>query len=540
MYIFKNALRSISRSRGRNILIGIIVLVIAISSCVALSIRQAADDVRETTLETLEITASISVDRTAMMQNFNKDSTTSSGGGSFDRSKFSEMMNAASSLSLEKMLTYSKLSSVKDFYYTMTASFDETDAFLAVDTTGTDDTSASDTSSDTSAAGEDIMEKGPMGGRQFMIQGDFTCIGYSSDSAMTGFLNGTCSVTSGSMFTEGTSDMVCVISDELATYNSLDVNDTITICNPNDAEETYTLTVVGIYHNEQSTVTSSSVMGAFSASSDPANYIYTSYNTLAAITAKSSANATTTTDEETGRTTTTALSNQTAGTYVFATAEDYALFEEQAGDAGLSDSYKISSANLTDFENSIEPLSNLSKISLYFLIVVFIIGGIILVVLNIFNIRERKYEIGVLTAIGMKKPKVALQFITEIFAVMLLSITIGAVTGAAISVPVANKLLESQIESAEQTEASQTQTFGRQMGGMQAPDGVSMSAPTAATGNNFFGKQVNYIKTITSATNWVVILELFAIGIALTLIASCAAVAFIMRYEPLKILSNRD
>lgn len=46
----------------------------------------------------------------------------------------------------------------------------------------------------------------------------------------------------------------------------------------------------------------------------------------------------------------------------------------------------------------------------YFLIVILAIGAIVLIVLNIFNIRERKYEVGVLTAIGMKKSRVAISF----------------------------------------------------------------------------------------------------------------------------------
>lgn len=36
---------------------------------------------------------------------------------------------------------------------------------------------------------------------------------------------------------------------------------------------------------------------------------------------------------------------------------------------------------------------------------ILVIGAVILVVLNIFNVRERKYEIGVLTAMGMKKER---------------------------------------------------------------------------------------------------------------------------------------
>lgn len=63
MYILKNAWRSISRAKVRNILIGVIVLVIAVSSCVALSIREAAHSAKEQYLEELEVTAQISMDR---------------------------------------------------------------------------------------------------------------------------------------------------------------------------------------------------------------------------------------------------------------------------------------------------------------------------------------------------------------------------------------------------------------------------------------------------------------------------------------------
>ena len=60
MYIIKNAWKSISRSKGRNILIGIIVAVIAISSCIGLSIRNAAKKAEEQGLESLSVTATIS------------------------------------------------------------------------------------------------------------------------------------------------------------------------------------------------------------------------------------------------------------------------------------------------------------------------------------------------------------------------------------------------------------------------------------------------------------------------------------------------
>lgn len=69
MYIIRNALKCIGRSKGRNVLIGIIVLVIAISACIGLSIRQAAQSAKEETLSGMTVTATISIDRQAMMSN---------------------------------------------------------------------------------------------------------------------------------------------------------------------------------------------------------------------------------------------------------------------------------------------------------------------------------------------------------------------------------------------------------------------------------------------------------------------------------------
>ena len=55
-------------SAGRNIIIGIICLVIAVSACIGLSIRQAAESAKTSTLEGMSITASISYDRNSAMQ----------------------------------------------------------------------------------------------------------------------------------------------------------------------------------------------------------------------------------------------------------------------------------------------------------------------------------------------------------------------------------------------------------------------------------------------------------------------------------------
>lgn len=528
MYIVKNALRNLLRSKGRNILIGLIVLVIAVASCLALSIRQAAVTARESGLENLAVTAQISLDRQAMMQKFQQ------GGGDM-KDAFQNM----TALSLEEMQTYAKSQYVKDFTYTLTTSLNAGEGLEAVDTSGSSD--SGDNAQDQQPPN---LPDGGMGGRFPLegmgAQGDFTLVGYSSHSAMTAFVAGTCQVTDGEVFDEAAAEPVCLISDELATLNGLQVGDTLALVNPNDETETVTLTIAGLYHNSAAGAEQGGMMKGFSAASDPANQVYLSYPALKAITDASDAAAVTSTDEETGVTSTTALRAQTAGVYSFADTAAYEAFQADARAMGLSEDYTVTSTDVEAYEQSLLPLQNLSRFAAWFLLVVLLIGGAILIVFHIFNIRERKYEIGVLTAIGMRKSRVALQFLTELFTVTFVFLLLGTAIGGAASVPVTNALLASQISAQETQQSNQQQNFGRP-GDMGGGTGGAPAAPPSG-GGGFFGmgrQMVNYLSDVSSATDWVVVLQLLGIGLALTLLSACVAVAAVMRYEPLKILSER-
>ena len=271
MYIMKNALRCIGRSKGRNILIGIIALVIAISACIGLSIRQAAESAKTSALEGMSVTATISYDRASAMGNMSGGRPGMGGGfsgGSFDPSQFGDIMGKGSSLTLEEYQKYAGAESVQDFYYTLTAYFNGSENFSPV----SDETEDSDSDGELEGSlGSGGMSgfPGGMGGKDFMrgASGDFSVIGYSSDSSMTAFVNGTASIVDGSMFEEGTSELLCVISEELAMYNGLAVGDTIIVTNPSLESETYTLTISGIYTSSENNDFSMSMFGT---SQDPA------------------------------------------------------------------------------------------------------------------------------------------------------------------------------------------------------------------------------------------------------------------------------
>ncbi|PWJ46940.1 ABC transporter permease [Faecalicatena contorta] len=531
MMILINAFKSITRSKGRNILIGIIVVTIAASSSIALAIKSAANTAKETGLENQTITGSISVDRQKLMESAQGDTDS---GDQADMSAMRELMQQYSDLSLDELKTYSESDYVKEFYYTASASLDAAGDIEAYSTESSSDSSDSDNNQNDMPGGMgggmgNGMASGGFGG---MTMGDFSITGYSSESAMTKFISGESKISSGEMFDVESSDLNCLISNELAVFNGLSVGDTITLANPSAEDETYSFTISGIYTNTSSTDSSNQMR--FSTAQDPANLICISYNALKAVTDNSESVATTSTDDN-GNETTTALSMQTSGTYVFSDKTNYESFSKELTSKGLSEYYTLSSSDINNYESSLVPLENLSSFATTLLFIILGVGAIILIVLNIFNIRERKYEVGVLTAIGIKKGKVAMQYITELLAVTFISVIIGTGIGAAASVPVSNNLLASQVSAQEAAQDSQQQNFGR-------PGGGGQGGGQAGGSGGMFGNSANaveYLDTIDATISLDILGQLVGIGILLTILSSLAGVIFVLRYEPLKILANR-
>ena len=160
-------------------------------------------------------------------------------------------------------------------------------------------------------------------------------------------------------------------------------------------------------------------------------------------------------------------------------------------------------------------------------------------VINVINIRERKYEIGVLRTIGMKKFKVSLQFIIELFIVAVVSLLLGAGIGATLSVDVANNLLKTEIENASSDYEDISKNFGGIPGEM--PQGESPSGKGRENrGADFQGiAKVEQVDNIEAVVDFKVLAELLAIGLGLTLLSSLASMISIHRFSPLTILKER-
>lgn len=379
---------------------------------------------------------------------------------------------------------------------------------------------------------------------------DFTVKAYNTDDAMPAYLS------SLNALSQSDEALNCLISKSLAEENNLETGSTFTLKNPDNEDETYTFTVAGIFDSSQSTDSQDTSSNA--AFSD--NTLYISNAAMEKLLADSAAaNPETEESEESDDSKTPkALTANYTGMFIFSGVDHYEQFE-----ASLGDDYKLATDDLDEYkenkaryEQEGKQLEDLERYATYFLIVIFIIGAFVLVIINLFSIRNRKYEIGVLTAIGMKKQKVAVQFVVELFVVTFAALIIGSAIGSTASVPVTNKLLVSINTEQEADDAAESETASSQQPGNipsmpeNMPDNFPGGSGSSGRGTppggfsennqNKAEETTNYIAKISSATDMTVILEMILVGMGLTLISSAAAVAFVMRYEPLKILNNRD
>ena len=493
MYIFKNALTAISRNKGRNLLIGIIIVVIACATAVTLAIRNSASKLIDSYENQYDVVASIGINRESMRGEMKDEPDIDA----TDRSEMMENMhdifNSASSITIEEIENYGDSDLVKDYYYQIS---------IGVNSDDIDPASMS--------TGESSSSKGNMGGmnrpngkQDFtnISSSDFTLVGYSKIEAMEDFISGKYSITEGEVSTD-TEGLNCVINSELATLNGIEVGDEITFVDPDEDNNEITLTVTGIF---EETSDASEGMGMFTSS---ANMIITYSNVVLTLTEE---------NEDINKTIT--------PSFILTSKDVIEDFEEELTEKGMSE-YLSVSTNLDQVESATSTISNVKNFATTFLIITFVIGAIVLLVINMINIRERKYEIGVLRTIGMKKSLLTLQFISELLIIAVISLLIGAGIGSLVSVPVSNSLLQSEISSATEQKENINQNFG---GGMQDRfDKVSGIT------------EVQAFDSINAVVDIKVLGQLFALGIILTLISSLAAMVSIQKFSPLTILKERS
>lgn len=497
MYILKNAVTSIVRNKGRNILIGTIILVISCAVAVTLAINNASTNLIESYQSKYEVEATLGINRENVMKDFDPKNRDDS------KNNMAEKFNAASTVTEDNIKNYADSEYVKSYFYTISAGVESDDI-----------EKASATSSNNKDFGG-AMGLGGHGGDFINQSGaDFTIKGYSSLESMTDFVEGNYKITDGEV-SEDFNSNDCIINNELATLNGLAVGDTFKIVDPSDTSKTYELKISGIYEEANSSD------GGMNMFTNSVNTIITNANFVAKMHEK---------DSE--------LAINIAPTFILTSKDVIEKFSAELTEKGLNENLAVET-NLDQVENATSTISNVRSFAITFLIVTLVIGTVVLLVINMINIRERKYEIGVLRTIGMKKSRVSLQFVLELFMVSFVALILGAGLGAVVSVPISNSLLESEISSSQNAQQNIRDNFGKK-------DMESMSGrPGEGLPNDMPGKfsgvvEVTEFDSIDAVVDFGVLAELLGIGLIITLISSISAVASIQRFSPLTILKERS
>ena len=521
MYILKNSLLSIIRNKGRNLLIGLIILVIASASTVTLAIRNTANNLVKDYEKSHDIIATISFNRKKLTDNFK-------GGEDAQKSNI-EAFNDIQSITYDDVANYGNSGYLKSYYYVYSTALDSDSLSKATDTY---EYEVEDRKTTTSSSSKTEMPSGfpggfpggSMGGEQRTtinnnittiitrtketfgssraLKGDFQLDGYSSYDAMTEFVDGTYKITEGEIISDFES-FECVISEELVKLNEVSVGDTITLKNSN-TEATYDFVVKGIYKDNSDNDNS------FSMYSSNVNTLITGAGVISKLLEE---------DEE--------IKTNITPSFILKDESSIEKFSAELSAKGLNENYTVNT-NIDDLKNATKSIENVKIFATMFLLITLVISGIVLFVINMINIRERKYEIGVFRTIGMSKTKLTIQFLLELLIIAVIALFIGAIIGGMLAKPIGNKLLENEIASNSEQMQDISNNFG--IGDMKMPMDI-----------NFNGKkEVQEIEKIDAVVNFTVVAELLGIGAILVFLSSIASMISIQRFSPLTILKERS
>lgn len=475
MYILKNALKNLTRNKERNILLGVIM--IAILSCVAISviINTTSSEIIKDYKNRFGSEVFIQPDQEKMMEKVQKEGNNSM-----------ESIRPTNDL-LEKL---SKSEYLKDSIFT--ASYGGySDKLKSLDQEEYE-------KNNKGSGGSRVATVGGKERSENAKDSNLNIKGGLDSAGLEEFKKGDRKITDGKMPEK---DGEAIVSEDFAELNNLKVGDTFKVQNPDDPDkyDPLELTVSGIYYDG----TKSQDYGFKHPMMNRKNDIITTFDTLKTY------NQEVLKDND----------------LIFVDAKFFlkdpdllSKFNEEAHKLGLNDLYDVSTDSQS-YDEIVKPVEGLQKVANMFMILVLVFGGSILILISILGIRERKYEIGVLRAMGMKKGKVALGLIFETLSTIAISLVVGLSIASLSAQPISNILLKSQIEAQKQGAAS---------GGM-----VTMRMGGASP-------NVEPITNLNVHLSSEAIMGIILIALLLGAISIGIGIVYIMRFEPRKILSERN
>ncbi|HDK7156701.1 TPA: FtsX-like permease family protein [Clostridium botulinum] len=470
MYILKNALKNLTRNKGRNILLCIIMTAILSSVAISVIINTTSSEIVKNYKDKFGAEVYIQTDMKKLKEAIQS--------GKLDPNKATGITNnLIRDLAKSEYLKETKMQSK---YYGVS-----------------DNLKALDQDEDNSQMVGAISGQG-------INMPNLPVVGNDKIENLEDFSKGNRKIIDGKMYSKKEE---AIVSEEFAKLNNLKVGDTIEVENTNKSEkyDPLKLKISGIYQDLTTDKENQQGVMPKMAITNKRNEILTSLDTLDFYNQKVKKDKDLFTIE---------------ARFFLKDPDLLSKFDKEAHEKGLSDMANVST-DKGNYDSIVKPVEGLQKISNVFMTLVLVFGGSVLILISILGIRERKYEIGVLRAMGMKKGKIALGIMFETLSIIVISLVCGLSIGSFSAQPISNILMKNQLKV--QSEAMN--------------DGF---ANIASIGSNITDATNATLTNLNVSLTGSAILAIIAIALLLGAISIGIGVIYIMRYEPMKILSERN
>ncbi|WP_297629995.1 ABC transporter permease [uncultured Clostridium sp.] len=484
MNFLGRAFLSTKENKGKTILLFLVMTTICVFILSGISIQQATTQASNFAREKLGATVTLQ----ANMQKMREDMMKEGNGSKFQVKSVSIPMS-----DVDKIL---KLNNISSYNLTTTTSG------IAQ---GFNPITSSESSTNTQ------QNNFPFKGNEQQQQGNIKINGVLDQGLLQDAKNGTIKLVEGEGITkENGNQNVAVISEALANNNDLKVGDTIKIQSPT-TDDVYSVKIQGIYE------TSGEVneMEARNEAMNPYNAIYVPYtlaNTMKGSDYKD------TVDQ---------------ATFYLNDPLNVDSFVKEAEKLDIDYNTFMLNANNKEYETMIGPINNVSSFAKITVVGASVAGAIILALIIILTIKNRRNEIDILLSLGEKKGKIIAQFTAEMLIVLVIALGVSAGVGSVVSNKLGNTLVQKEVAVTAQ---SQEQSgFGGFNGG-----GFNSGGFRGGLGPGSNHEQVQAISSINVSVSGEDFAEMAGIAILIMIIGIGIPSVGIMRLQPKEILSRHD
>ena len=501
--MFKRSWLSISRKLSKTVILGIVMFVMANLVLASIAIKNAVGESTKFAKETLGSTVYLTVDMDKIREEMQQNMQPNTNGGPV------RIRLERPTIYVDMVKDIAASQYVRDYTYGINGMAKEKKI----------------------TAIENETQGGSGGGFTINIGGSLSAygsmqiVGINSYAFINEVKNNVMELTDGSYFDENTNNKV-IISSELAQKNELKVGDKIELINNEVDLENYDFRG-GIEPEILSSKTYEvEIIGIYDVNTDNfnANTIYMNVETAAQFLKEANYN------------------NGNYGvdsiSYFLNSPEDIDGFLDEVNVKypNLADQNLKLDINASDYDKMAGPIEQVGSFADTILLIVVIASILIITLIINNNIKDRKYEIGVLMSLGGSKLNVIGQILTELVIIGTVGFILSIGTSYFLADSMGKSMLEKQLQS---TEEQSENNFGRpttRPGGGQINGGFNIGLGRIDGTSN----DVDAIDKIDVSVSVVDYSMLFLIGYIISSVAMIIPAINIVKYEPKTILTGRQ